>query len=180
MPGKYPTINSPNTGRAPITAGVVSPSSNSDKNTLSAMFPNSPIYSMTEADYRALAASYLQPATQTDTSSYPHFASPVNMDYQGTPDLSTPPTGFDSSYYPNLVVNPDPAGGEGSSVVAAGGTAVAANDNFGTGFKANEVNLAATAAALSTTSIDTVGPVATMGQSAAHSLNPGADGDPTT
>jgi len=180
MPGRYPTINSPITSRASITAGVVSPSSNSDRNTLAAMFPNSPIYSMTAEDYLTLAASYLQPATQDDTTSYPHFDFPVNMDYQDTPNLSTPPAGFDSSYYPNLIANSDPAGGEGSSAVAAGATAVEANDNFGTGLKADEVIPSATAAALAAQSIAVAGSTGAKGQSAAHSLNPGADGDPTT
>ncbi len=180
MSGRYPTINSPITSRASITAGVVSPSSNSDKNTLAAMFPNSPIYSMTAEEYLAVAASYLQPSTQADTTSYPHFDAPVNMDYQETPDFSTPPAGFDSSYYPNLIANSEPAGGEGSSAVAAGATPIGSNDNFGTGLKADEVKPSATAAALAAQSIAVAGSAGTKGQSAAHSLNPGADGDPTT
>ena len=185
MPGRYPTINSPITSRASITAGVVSPSSNSDKNTLAAMFPNSPIYSLNDTDYRTLAKTYLQPDAQDDTTSYPHFSDPVDMNYSDSPDLSTPPAGFDSSYYPNLIAGSDPAGSEGTAT----GSPLSPNDNYGTGATVDNVLPSKTAAIISQTTIAATGPIAPSGQSGAnlsdadgggtvttHSINEGADG----
>jgi len=168
MPGKYPTINSPLTTRTTLSYGGTAGLSNSDKQTLSNMFPNSPIYNTTETDYRTLAASYLQPTVQAGDPV--HFPTGVNLDFVDSPDLSTPPAGFDSSYYPNLIANPDPAGGEGTQT----GTPLSPNDNFGTGATVNEVVPAATAAAISTTSIVTAGPIGALGKSEAHDINPGA------
>lgn len=179
MPGKYPTITSPLTTRTTLTAGGTAGLSNSDKATLSTMFPNSPIYSLNDTDYRAVAKTYLQPDTQNDTTLYPHFSDPVDMNYTGAPDLSTPPTGFDSSYYPNLIAASDPAGGEGTAT----GTPLSPNDNFGTGATVDNVTPAATAAIISQTTIEADGPIAPSGQSGAnlstgtvttHTVNPGA------
>lgn len=181
MPGKYPTINSASTSRTTLTPGGTTGLSNSDKSTLSAMFPNSPIYSQTEEGYRTLAKGYLQPDTQSDTTDYPHFPTAVNMNYGDSPDLSVPPAGFDSSYYPNLIVNPDPAGGEGTAI----GSSLTPNDNFGTGATVDEVLPNKTAAVISQTTIEVVGPIAPAGQSGAnlstgtvttHTINEGADG----
>jgi hypothetical protein len=181
MPGKYPTINSPLTTRTTLAAGGTAGLSNSDKSTLGAMFPNSPIYSFNETDYRALAKGYLQPDTQSDTTDYPHFAAPVDMNYGGSPDLSTPPDGFDSSYYPNLIANSDPAGGEGTAT----GVPLSPNDNFGTGTTVDQVLPSATAAIISQSTIESTGPIAPSGQSGAnlstgavttHTINEGADG----
>jgi hypothetical protein len=152
------------------------------------MFPNSPIYSMTEADLRAQAQSLMMPTTQEGDST--HFPDGVNMDYQGldaggaerrgSPDLSTPPVGFDSSYYPNLNLNGvDPSGGEGTKT----DTLIEANDNYGFGGKANAVLPSSTAAKISQTTIDIVGSIAPLGQSGAnlstgtvttHDINEGA------
>lgn len=175
MPGKYPTINSPLTTRTTLTAGGTPGLSNSDKASLAQMFPNSPIYSTTEADYRKLAQSLLMPSFQTGDAA--HFPAGVNMDYQDSPDLSVPPTGFDTSYYPNLIANPDPAA---TADGTATGLPLTPNDNFGTGATVDNVIPARTAAKIGSTSIDVSGPVGKLGQSEAHSINPGADGDPAT
>lgn len=181
MPGKYPTINSPITARTTLTAGGTVGLSNSDTMTLNAMFPTSPIYTTLASDYLTTARDLLQPAVQEgDAVQFPS----VDMDYTGAPDVSSITdingVAIDSPYYPNLIVNSDPTGGEGSSVVAAGGTAVAANDNFGTGGTVDTVTPSATAAQIATTTIDVSGPIGTLGQSEAWATNPGADGDPTT
>lgn len=183
MPGKYPTVNSPLTTRTTITPGGTTGLSNSDKLTLSRMFPNSPIYSFTEEAYRADAKGFLQPDEQVDDSPYPHFSDPVNMNYADSPNLATPPAGFDSSYYPNLIANSDPAGGEGTAT----GAPLSPNDNYGTGATVDNVIPAATAAIISQATIETTGPIAPSGQSGAklpdggvvttHSINGGADSD---
>lgn len=181
MPGKYPTVNSALTTRTTLTPGGTAGLSNSDKGTLSTMFPNSPIYSYTEADYRTIAKGYLQPDTQSDSTLYPHFSDPVDMNYTDSPDLSTPPAGFDSSYYPNLIANSDPAGGEGTAT----GSPLSPNDNFGSGATVDTVLPASTAAIISQSTIETNGPIAPSGQSGAnlstgtvttHTINEGADG----
>ena len=83
MPGKYPTINSPSTTRAMIeSGGVTTGLSNSDKLRLSNMFPNSPIYSMTEADLRTQAQSLMMPE-ETQLGDLTHFPNGVNMNYAG-------------------------------------------------------------------------------------------------
>lgn len=170
MPGKYPTINSPSTTRDTIESGGVTIGlSNSDKLRLSNMFPNSPIYTITEADLRAKAQFLMMPAKQEGDST--HFPDGVNMDYQGlegqpgSPNLTTPPVGFDSSYYPNLNLNGvDPSGGEGTKT----GTLIEANDNYGRGGKADAVLPSSTAAIISQTTIDIVGSIAPLGQSGAN------------
>ena len=172
MPGKYPTINSPLTTRATIeSGGATTGLSNSDKLRLSNMFPNSPIYSMTEADLRTQAQSLMMPATQFGDLT--HFPNGVNMDYvgldgvSGSPNLSTLPEGFglDSYYYPNLNLNGiDPAGGEGNKT----GTLIEPNDNYGTGDTVNAVLPSSTAAIISQTTIDIVGSIAPLGQSGAN------------
>lgn len=184
MPGKYPTINSPLTTRTTLTAGGTTGISNSDKSTLNTMFPNSPIYSINETDYRTYlkTSGYTQPDTQDDTSSYPHFSAPVDMNYTDSPDLSVPPAGFDSSYYPNLVAGSDPAGSEGTAT----GTPLSPNDNYGTGATVDNVLPSKTAAIIAQTTIEPTGPIAPSGQSGAnlagggtvttHSINEGADG----
>ena len=171
MPGKYPTINSPLTTRAMIeSGGVTTGLSNSDKLRLSNMFPNSPIYSMTEADLRTQAQSLMMPE-ETQLGDLTHFPDGVNMNYAGlegqpgSPDLSTPPIGFDSSYYPNLNLNGvDPSGGEGTKT----DTLIEANDNYGFGGKADTVLPSSTAAIISQTTIDIVGSIAPLGQSGAN------------
>jgi hypothetical protein len=178
MPGKYPTINSPLTTRTTLTPGGTTGISNSDKASLGAMFPNSPIYTMNETDYRTLAASYLQPARQEETGraypDFPEYSAGVDMNYSDAPDLSTPPTGFDSSYYPNLLAFPDPAGGEGAPT----GHPLSPNDNFGTGATANNVLPSATSELISAQTIDVTGPIAQPGDSGTHDINPGATGQP--
>lgn len=177
MPGKYPTINAPLTTRTTLSAGGTPGLSNSDKASLSQMFPNSPIYSMTEEEYRALAQTYLQPAVQEGDLA--HFPDGVNLDYVDSPDLSAPPAGFDSSYYPNLIANPDPAGGEGTAT----GNPLTPNDNFGTGATVDAVLPSATAAVIAQATVNVVGPIAPAGQSGAnletgtvttHDINEGA------
>jgi hypothetical protein len=151
------------------SGGVTTGLSNSDKLRLSNMFPNSPIYSMTEADLRAQAQSLMMPTTQEGDLN--HFPNGVNMDYaglvdqEGSPDLSTPPVGFDSSYYPNLNLNGvDPSGGEGTKT----DTLIEANDNYGFGGKADTVLPSSTAAIIAQTTIDVFGPIAPLGQSGAN------------
>ena len=189
MPGKYPTITSPLTTRKTLTAGGTTGLSNSDKSTLSTMFRNSPIYSLNDTDYRALAKTYLQPDTQSDTTLYPHFSDPVNMNYQGTsasppPDFPTDPAQYEGRYYPYLVVPTDPAAlADGTS----SGVRRYPNDNFGSGDFVTVVTPAATAAIISQASIEVEGAIAPSGQSGAnipvsagggtvttHTVNPGA------
>lgn len=179
MPANYPLIADTDTTRARTIGGVADPAvpsvsslSRSDYSTLSAMFPSSPIYTTADADYRATAAGLLMPDVQTgDSTQFPS----VDMNYAGSPDLSTPPVGFDSSYYPNLIANSDPAGGEGTAT----GTPLLPHDNFGSGNPVTEVTPLATAAIISQTTVDVSGPIAPAGQSGAgasstHDINPGA------
>jgi hypothetical protein len=173
MPGKYPTINSILTTRTSLTPGGSTGISNSDKLSLSTMFPNSPIYRYTESNYRTLAAGYLQLAFQTGSSDFPDG---VDMNYTGAPDLSkiTHIGGVevDSPYYPNLIANSDPAGGEGTKT----NIPLSSHDNFGTGAKVDNVLPSATSAAISAQTIDVFGPIAQPGDSGTHNINPGATG----
>jgi len=169
MPGKYPTINSILTTRTSLTPGGSAGISNSDKLSLLKMFPNSPIYRYTESEYRTLAAGYLHPAFQTESSDFPDG---VDMNYTGAPDLSATPPDRDSLYYPNLIAFPDPAGGEGTKT----GAPLNPNDNFGTGATVNNVLPSATSAAISAQTIDVFGPIAQPGDSGTHNINPGATG----
>jgi hypothetical protein len=189
MPGKYPTINSRLTTRTVLEPGGTLGLSESNQPTLRAMFPNSPIYTLTAAEYRATAAGYLMPTVQRgDTDQF--GLDGVNMDYAGSPNLSDPASGplargFDSPYYPNLIANPDPIGGEGTAT----GAPLAANDNFGTGASVDNVLPSATAAIINQTTINVDGSIAPLGKSGAnlstgtvttHSINDGAlDDDPT-
>jgi hypothetical protein len=179
MPGKYPTINSPLTTRTSLTPGESTGISNSDKLSLKMMFPNSPIYSYTESDYRTKAAGYLQPARQSGNSDFPEYSETgVDMNYTGAPDLSkiTHIGGVevDSPYYPNLIANSDPAGDEGTKT----GVPLKSNENFGTGATVNNVLPSATSAAISAQTIDVFGPIAQPGDSGTHGINPGATGQP--
>ena len=185
MPGKYPLIESPPSERTTITPGpspyglaVGTVLSRSDKNGLAAMFPSSPIYTYSNQTYRQFAQTLLMPATQVGDPD--QFPAPVDMNYTGAPDLSVPPAGFDSSYYPNLIANSDPAGGEGTAT----GSPLTPNDNFGTGSPVTEVLPSATAAIISQITVEAVGPIAPGGQSGAnladggtvttHTINDGA------
>ena len=177
MPGKYPTINSNLTTRTTLTPGGTLGISNSDKNALKAMFPNSPIYSETASDYLTKAAALLQPSSQTGDSDI--FPSGVSLDYEGSPDLSVPPlvdgVPFDTSYYPNLIANSDPAGGEGTAT----GAPLSPNDNFGTGSPVTTVTPSATATLINKQTFDSNNPdgkVPSLGDSGAQSVNPGATG----
>jgi len=192
MPGRYPTITSPESSRSTITTSSTG-TSRSDTATLKKMFPKSPTYysdalsttAQSDAAYRSVAAGLISPDTQSDTLNYPHFDNPVDMNYGESPDLSTPPPGFDSSYYPNLIANSDPAGGEGTKL---GGDPRSPNDNFGTGATVDTVLPSATAAIISQTTIVPTGPIAPLGKSGAnlssgtvhtHTINDGALGDDT-
>lgn len=186
MPGKYPVIVSPPGTRTSITPGpgpdglaTGTVLSQSDREGLAKMFPNSPIYRYRDdGEYRAFVQPILQPAVQAGDLA--HFGPEgVNLDYADAPDLSTPPDGFDSSYYPNLIANPDPAGGEGTAT----GSPLSPNDNFGTGATVNNVLPSATAAVIAQTNITVSGPIAPLGQSGAnlesgtvttHDINEGA------
>ena len=175
MPGKYPTINSTLTSRTTLTAGGTAGLSNSDKNSLNKMFPNSPIYNELASEYLAKAAALLQPSNQQGDADI--FPTPVNLDYANSPDLldkgSGPlKLGFDSPYYPNLIAAQDPAGAEGEAT----GTPLSPNDNFGSGNPVNVVVPSATSALISGQTIDVVGPVAPLGDAGAQSVNPGATG----
>jgi hypothetical protein len=141
------------------------------------MFKNSPIYNLTAADYRAIAQGLLLPSSQLGDPTF--FPNPVDMNYTASPDLSTPPAGFDTSYYPNLIVNPDPAGGEGTAT----GTPLEPNDNFGTPGSSGIAIPAETAGIISQATLNINGAIAPLGQSGAntssgvvttHIANPGA------
>ena len=174
MPGKYPTINSVLTTRTTLTAGGTEGLSNSDKNSLNQMFPNSPIYILEADEYRNLAAKYLQPKIQQgDAAQFPE----VKMDYSQAPDLQTPPAGFDTSYYPNLIAAQDPAGGEGTAT----GAPLSPNDNFGTGSPVTTVTPAATSNLVSKQTFGTVPTMdgkfnPSLGTGGTQSVNPGATG----
>lgn len=183
MPGKYPLINDADKTRVRTIGSAADPNipdsslSRSDYATLSVMFPNSPVYAVTDVDYRATAASLLMPDTQIgDAAQFPS----VDMNYTGAPDLSTPPAGFDSSYYPNLIAGSDPAGSEGTAT----GSPLSPNDNYGSGATVDAVLPSEMAAIISRTTVNTSGPIAPAGQSGAntsegtvttHSKNEGAD-----
>ena len=185
MPGKYPLIQSPLSERTTITSGpgpdglaTGTVLSRSDRNGLAAMFRNSPIYTYTDQDYRQFAQGVLLPDVQTGDPD--QFPTGVDMNYTDSPDLSIPPAGFDSSYYPNLIANSDPAGGEGTAT----GVPLTPNDTFGTGSPVTLVTPAATSAIISQTTIEALGPIAPAGQSGAnladgatvttHTINDGA------
>lgn len=173
MPGKYPTINSISTERKTLEPGTGLGLSNSDTPTLRLMFANSPIYALTAEAYRATAAEYLQPATQRDTENFPHFDTPVTMDYQGAPEFSLlTPELYEGRYLPYLVVPTDPAAGiDGTS----SGAAREANDNFGSGGVVTSVRPDETSPAISSvTIVPGPGPIGPLGQSPAHALNPGS------
>jgi hypothetical protein len=180
MPGKYPTIEALPSSRTTITPGptgqvdgVATESilSHSDKNSLNTMFSSSPIYKITAADYRATAQDLLLgKAGTTQPGDSDVFPSGVDLNYTNSPDLTKGIDGFDTAYYPNLIANSDPAGGEGTQT----GSPLTPNDNFGTGGVVTDVVPSLTSAKISETSIDVVGPVGVSGQSAAHSINPGA------
>ena len=171
MPGKYPTINSISTTRIPLEPGIGLGLSNSDTPTLRLMFANSPIYALTADAYRATAATYLQPVTQSDTDNYPHFDTPVTMNYQGAPQFpGDDPALYEGRYLPYLVVPTDPSAGiDGTS----SGAAREANDNFGSGLVVTSVRPDVTSEAISKVTI-VPGPIGTLGQSLAHALNPGS------
>lgn len=190
MPGKYPLIESPPSERTSIVSGPAPDGlaegtvlSRSSKNGLAAMFPNSPIYTYSDQTYRQFAQTLLMPDAQIGDPA--HFPAPVDMNYAGSPDLSDASSGplslgFDSPYYPNLIANPDPAGGEGTAT----GVPLSPNDNFGTGSPVTEVIPSATAAIISQTTVEAFGPIAPAGQSGAnlasggtvttHTINDGA------
>ena len=188
MPKKYPTITSPLTKRTTLTRGGTAGLSNSDKESLKKMFPNSPIYKyagLTDEDgmvaqFLTDCAALLQPDVQFGDAA--QFPGGVNLDYSESPDLNsiTKIGGVlvDSPYYPNLIANEDPAGGEGTNT----GTPLSPNDNFGRGTAYGDLAAsppltpAATAAKIATTSIDVTGPIGILGQSPANSVNPGALG----
>jgi len=138
------------------------------------MFPNSPIYKKTASVYLSDMVPYLQPSIQKGDAN--QFPDGVNLDYSGAPDFSkiTQIGGVevDSPYYPNLIANNDPAGGEGTKT----GVPLKSNDNFGTGAKVDNVNPSATSAAISTLTIDVSGEIAPLGDSGTHGINPGATG----
>ena len=171
MPGKYPTINSISTERKTLEPGIGLGLSNSDTATLRLMFANSPIYALTAEAYRATAAEYLQPVTQRDTDNFPHFETPVTMDYQGAPEFpGGDPELYEGRYLPYLVVPTDPSAGiDGTS----SGAAREANDNFGSGLVVTSVRPDVTSEAISKVTI-VPGPIGTLGQSLAHALNPGS------
>jgi hypothetical protein len=185
MPGKYPTIEVLSTtrkaievGAQPDGVGLSLPNtslSNSETASLKLMFSKSPIYKITAAEYRTTAQGLLLGgATGTKQLGDPNqFPDGVDLNYTDSPNLTNGIDGFDSPYYPNLIVGADPAGSEGTP----GATPVPINDNFGSGLPVTEVIPSATSAALSTTSIDVLGPVGIGGRSAAHDLNPGATND---
>jgi hypothetical protein len=180
MPGKYPTIEALPSSRAAITPGpagqvdgVATESilSHSDKNTLNTMFPSSPIYKITAADYRATAQDLLLgKAGTTQPGDDDVFPGGVDLNYTDSPDLTKGIDGFDTPYYPNLIANADPAGGEGTKI----GSPLTPNDNFGSGATVDAVVPAATSAKISETSINVTGQIGVPGQSAAHDINVGA------
>ena len=178
MPGKYPTIEVLATERQAIDPtshpdGVQTGAnlSKSETASLKLMFSRSPIYTTLAADYRVIAQKLLlgEPEVK-QLGDEAQFPGGVDLDYGDSPNLSAGVAGFDSPYYPNLIVNEDPAGGEGST----GATPVPINDNFGSGDLVTAVIPFVTSAKLATTSIVVAGPVGASGQSAAHDVNPGA------
>ena len=174
MATRYPLIRDNLTARnrsiGATTEGVVTLST-SDYSTLKEMFRNSPAYTYTsDAAYRTIAQGLLLPENQTGDAD--QFPEGVNLDYAGAPDLNATPTGFESSYYPNRIVNSDPAGGEGAPVTEEGDR-LTANDNFGNGGFASDTSNqpSATAAAIAGTTLGTALP---LGQSLAHAAGSGA------
>lgn len=183
MPGKYPTITSPITTRTTLSAGGTDGLSNSSKETLRTMFPNSPIYSWKGftvegemvVQFLADCEALLQPAVQEGDSDQ-WGPDGVNLDYADAPNLDITPSDRDSMYYPNLRANSEPSGGEGIKI----GSTLTPNDNFGTGTAYGDptapvaITPKSTSDKIAETSINTIGPVGAQGQSPAHSVNPGA------
>ena len=183
MSGKYPLIEDTAKTRARKTlslgTGTVNELSTSDYKTLSAIFPSSPIYSETNDTYRVTAKKYLSPTVddglqEGDANQFPEK---VDLNYTEAPKFidgikSNDGEQFDSPYYPNLIVNTDPAGGPGQKT----GIPLEPNDNFGIGNPTSpDTGPSVSSGLLSQTdtiSKTTVGTVA--GQSFAHSAFPGA------
>lgn len=178
MPGKYPTIEVIATTRQSIDPtyhpdGVQAGAnlSKSETASLKLMFSRSPIYTTLAADYRVVAQGLLLGNKgEIQAGDEDQFHGGVDLNYGLSPDLRAGIPGFDSPYYPNLIVNEDPAGGEGST----GATPVPINDNFGSGDLVTAVVPLVTSEKLATTSIVVAGPIGASGQSAAHDVNPGA------
>lgn len=178
MATRYPLIRDRlNTRNRSIDGGESETTSlsTSDYSTLSAIFPNSPVYSSaapftSDETYRAYAQTLLIPTTQTGDAD--QFPTGVNLDYAGSPNLNATPDGFESSYYPNRIVNSDPAGGEGTAITTEGDL-LTPNDNFGNGgFASDSANQpSTTAAAIAGTTLGTALP---LGQSLAHAPGSGA------
>lgn len=172
MSGKYPLIEDTAKTRSRVTLspGVTNPLSTSDYGTLSKIFPNSPIYVETNDTYRVIAKEALSPDLQTGDGD--QFPDPVDLNFGKAPALPVDQADFEGAYYPNLIANPDPAGGEGTSA----GSTVVPNDNFGTGATAGSNKGPATSASMisetDTISAPSVG--TTLGQSAAQPEFPGA------
>ena len=187
MSNKYPLIQDTNTTRvrklitpgptgddAAATLLTESVLSTSDGASLKTMFKHSPIYNITNDAYRIAAKTALSPTLQRgDLNQFPDG---VNLDYNGSPDLSagiaTTDETFDSPYYPNLIANSDPSGGPGTGT----GTPLTSNDNFGTGNKVDANGGPSKSSAL-LSATDAIGspPNGTIsGQSNAHSAFPGA------
>ena len=185
MPGKYPTITSPLTSRTTLAEGGTAGLSNSDKALLRKMFPNSPIYNWAGktvesemiAQFLTDSAALLQPTVQQGDADQ-WGSSGVNLDYEGAPDLNDTPTDRDSLYYPNLIANTDPSGGEGTKTESP----LSPNDNFGIGTAYGDTLASppltpmATAGKIAATSIDVIGAIGILGQSPANIVNPGALG----
>ena len=187
MSNKYPLIQDTNTTRkrTTITPGpsgddavatllTESALSTSDGETLKKLFGRSPIYNITNESYRVAAKAALSPMLQGgDLNQFPDG---VNLDYNGSPDLSagiaTTDEIFDSPYYPNLIANSDPSGGPGTGT----GTPLESNDNFGTGNKvdANSGPLKSSTLLSATDTISSPPNGTISGQSNAHSAFPGA------
>ena len=176
MPAKYPTIEALSTTRSAIVTGDdTQPASHSDTASLKLMFPRSPIYNVTAAQHRKTAQGLLLEGNLTGPKQEgdpDQFEGGVDLNYTASPDLTKGIDGFDSPYYPNLIVNGDP------NFDGTGATPVPINDNFGSGDLVTAVVPLATSAVISTTSIDVSGPVGALGKSAAHDINPGATNDP--
>jgi len=181
MATRYPLIKDTLTARqrALNTAGTEespgSALSTSDYSTLSTLFPNSPVYSSaapftSNNTYRSYASEYLLPDNQSGDAD--QFPDGVNLNYAGAPNLATPPTGLESSYYPNRRANSNPAGGEGTPVTEESDK-LTAGDNFGSGYEVTNdaMQPSTTSPAIAGT---TLGDALPLGQSLAHALGSGA------